>query len=364
VFVFGRNDKGQLGLPTNLKPSRPSSLPLDAFRGQKVKMIASGTNHSLACTENGQVFAFGSNKDGLLGTGSGEDSSVPVPVQDLPNNIVFVACGERSSAAITQDGKLFTWGSNKDFQGGPGSLGYPSSKQATPNQVVKGLEGIIVKQITLGSMHAVCLTTDGEAYSWGRGAWGRLGRGDSSDSETPAKLDFNQKIVKLASTKTTSGLVAEDGCVYMWGKNETFLLGADSTGTLFGGGNFDGTSAPTRMGLPTDDKFVDISIGENLAAAVTESGEVWTWGKNIQPPRKIKGIQDVVEIDVGRSHMAFRTKDGQVYTMGDNTYNQLGTSSGTFNTSDPHLINGEFLPGHPQHVACGYAHTFVISNIE
>ena len=65
VFVFGKNDKGQLGLSTKLKPSRPSSLPIEAFGlGAQVKVISSGTNHTSACTESGELYATGSNKGG------------------------------------------------------------------------------------------------------------------------------------------------------------------------------------------------------------------------------------------------------------------------------------------------------------
>lgn len=377
VFVFGKNDKGQLGLSTKLKPSRPSSLPIEAFGlGAQVKVISSGTNHTLACTESGELYATGSNKEGTLGLGESEkektvDSFVRIttgPASMGP--VAFVAAGERTSAAVTTNGQLFTWGSNTPFYNplstSGGGLGYSSKMEWTPRQVVfEGEAPVSVKEISFGSLHAICLTTTGEAYSWGVGSWGRLGRGDAVSHETPGKVLFEQKIARVASTRSTSGLVsADDGQVYMWGKNDTFLLGTDSAGSLMGGGGFDGANVPTRMNLPKEERFIDLAIGENLAAAVTENGEVWTWGKNIQVPRKIKGIDGVVQVSVGRGHMAFVTKDGKLYTMGDNSNNQLGTSSGAFNTSDPHLINGEFLPGSAKHVACGYYQTLVVCDIE
>jgi alpha-tubulin suppressor-like RCC1 family protein len=66
-----------------------------------------------------QVFTFGSGDCGQLAHGVEEDEDMMVKfpriVRSLQNkNILRVACGGLHSAAITQDGEVFTWGCNDD----------------------------------------------------------------------------------------------------------------------------------------------------------------------------------------------------------------------------------------------------------
>jgi alpha-tubulin suppressor-like RCC1 family protein len=63
--------------------------------------ISAGDYHSLALTEDGKVFGWGSNNYGQL---------------NIPNNlprIVDIACGNYHSLALSEDGKVFAWGNNK-----------------------------------------------------------------------------------------------------------------------------------------------------------------------------------------------------------------------------------------------------------
>lgn len=67
LFGFGANEKGQLGLNLDKRRivERPSVITSKALKNHKLKMVASGTSHSLACTEDGLVYAWGHNK-GML----------------------------------------------------------------------------------------------------------------------------------------------------------------------------------------------------------------------------------------------------------------------------------------------------------
>lgn len=55
-----------------------------------------------ACTDAGQVFAFGVNKFGELGLGHEKESTEPVLIPEL-QSVFRVSCGRHHSAAI--DGK-------------------------------------------------------------------------------------------------------------------------------------------------------------------------------------------------------------------------------------------------------------------
>lgn len=77
------------------------------------------------------------------------------------------------SAAITNDGCLYTWG-----RGNYGRLGHGKSNDCFVPTVVSTLKGVHVSKVSCGSgdSHTLCVTVDGKVYSWGDGDYGKLGK--------------------------------------------------------------------------------------------------------------------------------------------------------------------------------------------
>ena len=71
-----------------------------------------GYSHTLALTDAGEMFAWGSNAYGQLGIGSKMNHVSPVHVeQTLGRFIEIAACHYNNvSAAIIQSGKVYIWG--------------------------------------------------------------------------------------------------------------------------------------------------------------------------------------------------------------------------------------------------------------
>nr|CCA21400.1 HECT E3 ubiquitin ligase putative [Albugo laibachii Nc14] len=83
VWGFGRNDYGQLGFETNLNDGIPhSSRPqlIKSLEGKDVSTIACGSYHTIAACENGLLYVFGRNNHGQLGTADNNDLATPFPV--------------------------------------------------------------------------------------------------------------------------------------------------------------------------------------------------------------------------------------------------------------------------------------------
>eukprot|EP00960_Hanusia_phi_P053443 762076-Hanusia_phi.AAC.3 len=86
---------------------------LISHKGLKVTMIASGMYHTACLIEGGSVFAWGRNNDGQCGMLPSEQ-----PICYEPTEVILlrwtvvtkVACGCCHSLAITEDGKLYSWG--------------------------------------------------------------------------------------------------------------------------------------------------------------------------------------------------------------------------------------------------------------
>ena len=73
-----------------------------------------GEGHTVALTSEGEVFTWGGGSMGQLGLGDYLRQSLPVRVSNLDGKrIRGISCGKRHSAAVSEEGVLFTWGSNE-----------------------------------------------------------------------------------------------------------------------------------------------------------------------------------------------------------------------------------------------------------
>ncbi|KAK7256789.1 hypothetical protein RIF29_30273 [Crotalaria pallida] len=121
LLTFGWGLYGQCGQGNNADQLRPTLVP--SLLGIGVEKIAAGLWHTLCVTVDGQIYAFGGNQFGQLGTGSDQPETTPTQLDashfDNKRSSI-VSCGARHSALLTDDGQLFTWGWNKYGQLGLG----------------------------------------------------------------------------------------------------------------------------------------------------------------------------------------------------------------------------------------------------
>ncbi len=148
--------------------------------------VASGWDHVLAVDVNGDVFSWGKNTSGVLGDGTETDRSAPVWVP-LPTGvkIASVATGLTHSLAMSDSGDVYAWGSNA--LGQLGIDGMPDSGTHTPVPVTLP-GGARAKQIATGGWTSYVLTSDGVVYAWGRDGNGELGDGSNQNRTTPVAM--------------------------------------------------------------------------------------------------------------------------------------------------------------------------------
>ncbi|MEU8545366.1 Ig-like domain repeat protein, partial [Streptomyces sp. NPDC048717] len=268
VYAWGINNYGQLGDGTTTSSTTPVKVDLPA--GVHVTALASGSNHTLALTADGRVYAWGWNAYGQLGDGTTTDRHAPVPVA-LPagTTITAVAAGDNGefSLAATSDGRVLAWGWNRYGQLGDGT----TLDRITPTEASLPA-GTEVTDLAAGAGHSLALTSAGSVYAWGLNGSGQVGDGTTTDRHSPVQiLPAGPGVAALTAGAIHSLLMTVDGRVYAWGDN-TF------------GGLGDGTTTqrdePVRTWLPAGADAVAIAAGNFHSLALTSDGRVFAWGLN------------------------------------------------------------------------------------
>ncbi|KAG2730363.1 hypothetical protein I3760_01G288800 [Carya illinoinensis] len=140
---------GQDGTDDELSPACVSSL-----LGIRIEGVAAGLWHTVCISADGDVYSFGGNQFGQLGTGADQAETLPrlLDAPSLENmHAKFVSCGARHSALITEDRKVFCWGWNKYGQLGLGDV----IDRNIPSQVI--IDGCIPKNVSCGWWHTLLL---------------------------------------------------------------------------------------------------------------------------------------------------------------------------------------------------------------
>lgn len=122
LLFQGANSYGQLSLgSTSEQCICPSEVTANGV--DEIVTTSAGGRHSLLLDSTGAVFGSGCNDNGQL-AGLENNTVIFTKLEDLCEfNIAQITCGWESSFAITTDGLLVAWGSNKF-----GQLGVPKEK--------------------------------------------------------------------------------------------------------------------------------------------------------------------------------------------------------------------------------------------
>ncbi|XP_013130754.1 RCC1 and BTB domain-containing protein 1 isoform X1 [Oreochromis niloticus] len=217
LFAWGHNGYSQLGNGTTNQGVAPVLVSANLLN-KKVTEVACGSHHSMALTDTGEVYAWGYNNCGQVGSGSTANQPTPRRVSSCLQNKVAVSivCGQTSSLAVVDNGEVYGWGYNGNGQLGLGNNG----NQVTPCRLV-GLQGLCVQQIVSGYAHSMALTDEGLLYAWGANTYGQLGTGNKSNQLSPVQiLTEKERIVEIAACHSThtSAAKTQSGQVYMWGQ--------------------------------------------------------------------------------------------------------------------------------------------------
>lgn len=314
VFTSGQNNFGQLGIGT-IDSSEARSTILHNITAQfdgKVISVSAVGNFTLALTEDGKVYSWGSNDCGQLGNGQHgvcdpheKDSDVSVVVSKptsitdhfgLPagRKVTNIYAGWKQSFAVTDDGRLYSWGSDADGRLGRDTTTTPNTLPGVVNDV---FDGNIIDLAT--DSHTLVLTDTNRVYTWGFNDNGQLGIGNTNTVSGPQDItgSFNgDTIVQVEASSNGSFARTSDGRLYAWGQNDYGNLGFGEEitsyreGSIFG--SYINTVLTSDLQEPTTPTLVEVfsqdggerigmfGVGFHRSITITTTGRVLVWGDN------------------------------------------------------------------------------------
>jgi uncharacterized protein YecT (DUF1311 family) len=199
LYAFGSNFWGQLDRSANNGVnSTPTLVGLPGEIGP-VTEVAAGGAYSLTVTASGQLYAFGDNQSGALGSPANHVPNSTPTLVTLPGEIgpvTQVAAGGAYSLAVTASGQLYAFGQNAF-----GQLGSSANDVPNPTPTPVSLPGEIgpVTQVAAGGEHSLAVTASGQLYAFGWNAYGQLGSATNNGTDNP---NPTPTLVSLASGTT------------------------------------------------------------------------------------------------------------------------------------------------------------------
>jgi len=270
---------------------------LDGLSGLRVLSASLGLEHSLLLTNDGRIFAWGSNTKYACGVSkaaegselhipqgvvqpqslsafailsqkphaevAGEDAWVEVDIiQEHQICFTQIACGDYHSIALTDQGSVFCWGT---YIGAPNAP--ENFRLEIPTQFIEAGE-VIATQICSSRNTSLALLSDGNVLSWGTSD-------DLSLIKKPQRVQGLQDMAKCVFSSNGCNFVFTDDSCFAWGNNSNGILDVLSGNKLE---NLVGS--PVRIDAFNGLDVISLVIGRNHGLCLTSNGRVFGFGGN------------------------------------------------------------------------------------
>jgi len=265
TLCWGSNEQGLLGTGA---PSSAQNLPRTVLSPFPLTSLTTGYSHTCGVGPGGVAFCWGLNAFAALGNGTlGGATAVPITPASGGVSFSTIAAGGYHSCALTQAGEAWCWGWNLEGQTGIGVVGSPI---ILPQRVADG--GLRFVQLTAGDSHTCALTSAGAAYCWGGNGRGELGDDPAiigAASAVPVAVPGGHLFTRIDAGRTHTCGISIAGQALCWGERDFGQTGNGIVGGL--------TIQPTPVsGALT---FTAISAGSQTTCGVTSTGETYCWGR-------------------------------------------------------------------------------------
>ena len=130
--------------------------------------------------------------------------------------VIGIAAFEYTGAALRDDGTVWMWGRDREGLLATGALtlsGQSGKPYFTPRRVA-GLDGAM--QIAGGSKHVLALKSDGTVWVWGANRYFQLGLGDTDWRGVPTTISSLTGVTRVYAHADMSAARLADGSWLVW----------------------------------------------------------------------------------------------------------------------------------------------------
>lgn len=340
VFTYGDNTYGQLGTGDTRSIDSPTSITT-AFEGKVVQIAALG-NHSLALTEDGRIYSWGQNNHGQVGNGRIGDGYNVLSPMDITNSlglpagthVIEVYAAWESSFALTNDGRIFAWGANNQGQLATGDIG----DKSLPTEITFPFDGKMIKLAT--DSHVLALTDTGHLYSWGYNDHGQADAGQGGDANILRPIEITDYMQLAEGVEIEAIGAASNASMVLLSDNTSWVWGQNVDGNLGTGGSREQQPLTRVTWLADGDDIVQFATGYYSAIALTESGRVYVWGRNSDGQL---GLGHKRNVYTPAELTALRGQANRIYATGNSLFavDDSGPSYSWGSGSTPEDVSGD-----------------------
>ena len=265
---------------------------------------------TLCISEDGRVYSFGYHTR----KAHGQKHSAVCKPKIIPSlrNIISISCGYTHTVCLDTNGNVYAFGEKSQGQ-------IPLGNNEPDRRIIKCIRKAQkmnlppIKQISCGDIFTICLSENGELYSFGNN---RLVQYMNEISTY-----FPQKIESLKDIEFVQ-------C------GPTYIIFKTSNNDFYTWGFHNQNTPVKREDWPKD--IIDVKCGMHHFLVLTENKEVYSYGSNINgqlgryainfysPELKKISLSDIIRIECGNSHSMCLDSNNTLYVFGQNKYGQLG----------------------------------------
>jgi alpha-tubulin suppressor-like RCC1 family protein len=301
--------------------------------------MSAGNHHTLGLTESGKPFSFGENYAGVMYAESpsrycGSELRLKLGRASDDDLEPGTELDEEGNDTLTDEENACYIEGNIARQYG--------LYNANSGWMTLTDESLIVNSVSTDQVDGALVTDDGRLFVFGPNYSGELGTGNESPVTTPVEviLPNNELAVYATSGSASSYAVTRSGKVYSAGDNGNLQLGRSE----------DASDDQNTFGLvliPENEVIVDIAIRDHHVYALTEKGDVYSWGNNSSngelgdssvsvdrsTPLKVLEGKDIIAIEAGADFGLAVNNAGTVYGWGYNGYGALAQGTPVLGSS-------------------------------
>jgi alpha-tubulin suppressor-like RCC1 family protein len=285
IFAFGNNYWGVLGFSNNNKVNELTVN--EELSHKQIIDFKNGLYHAIARTIDRKVYCWGYNRFGVLGNGKNDINYYRPQLNKYLSDkqIIDICCGFRHSLVLTNSGEVYAWGRNIE-----GQIGIRRNSRKKCQLIPIKLNGFNdekVIQISCGSWHSMALTENGLVFIWGSNKKGRLGHNNNEkfiSEPTIVPLNNEISVKKISCGHSHNLLLSGEGVIYSFGSNDCGQLGIGKVEAI----------CKTLQKLAHMEKFIDIKSHflSDISIALSEKNVFYVWGKCkeevVYHPREVK----------------------------------------------------------------------------